>query len=205
MRSNDAAMMPNTHEHTISKMRMTSEWEKEEVTAEAEVTDNRSASAQFGQKVLKKSRASAIILWHKIASNQWLTSVLYVQTQDYLACSWIEVDSWADTMCAGKCFVVHEATDETAEVSGFHDSLHSLKDVPIGTTCTAWGAPWQWTYILAFLQSLFFGDQLANSLMPPNQLCANGLVLMNAPNSSQMDNHYMVYMFWTMMLWSLSI
>jgi hypothetical protein len=25
MRSNDAAMMPNTHEHTISKMRMTSE------------------------------------------------------------------------------------------------------------------------------------------------------------------------------------
>jgi hypothetical protein len=55
------------------------------VTAEAEVTDNRSASAQFGQKVLKKSRASAVIPQCKIALNQWSTSALYVQTQDYLA------------------------------------------------------------------------------------------------------------------------
>jgi hypothetical protein len=46
-------------------------------------------------------------------------------------------------MCASKCFILHEATDETAEVSGFHDSLGSLKDIPIGITCTAWDAPWQ--------------------------------------------------------------
>jgi hypothetical protein len=101
--------------------------------------------------------------------------------QDYLAHSRIEVNLRADTVCAGKCFILHEATDETAEVSGFHDSLGSLTDIPIGTTCTAWDAPWQQTYILAFPQSLFFGDKLENSLMPPNQLLANGLIVDECP------------------------
>jgi hypothetical protein len=78
--------------------------------------------------------------------------------------------------------MLHEATDETAEVSGFHDSLGSLiKDIPIGTMCTAWDTPWQWTYILAFPQSLFFGNKLKNSLMPPNQLHANGLIVDECP------------------------
>jgi hypothetical protein len=94
---------------------------------------------------------------------------MYMQRQDYLARSRIEVDSRADTVCAVKCFVLHELTEEIAEVSGCHDSLGSLKDVPIGMTCTAWDAPWQKTYILAFPQSLFFGDKLENSLMLPNQ------------------------------------
>jgi hypothetical protein len=101
--------------------------------------------------------------------------------QDYLAHSRIEVNLRADTVCAGKCFILHEATDETAEVSGFHDSLGSLTDIPIGTTCMAWDAPWQQTYILAFPQSLFFGDKLENSLMPPNQLLANGLIVDECP------------------------
>jgi hypothetical protein len=81
-----------------------------------------------------------------------------------------------DTICAGKYFMLHEATDKIAEVSSFHDSLGSLKDIPIRMACTAWEAPWQQTYILAFVQSLFFGNKLKNSLMPPNQLCAKQLL-----------------------------
>jgi hypothetical protein len=73
--------------------------------------------------------------------------------------------------------VLHEVTEDTADVSGFLDSLGKAQDVPIGTSCTAWDAPWGQTYILAFPQSLFFGEQLENSLMPPNQLRANGLVV----------------------------
>lgn len=77
--------------------------------------------------------------------------------------------------------MLHECTEEMAEVSGFHDSLGSLKEVPIGTTCMAWDVPGQQTYILAFPQSLFFGDKLENSLMPPNQLRANGLIVDECP------------------------
>jgi hypothetical protein len=58
---------------------------------------------------------------------------------------------------------------------------HLQTYLPIGTMCTAWDAPWQQTYILAFPQSLFFGNKLKNSLMPPNQLRANGLIVDECP------------------------
>jgi hypothetical protein len=92
----------NNNERTISGTRTTSEREDDETTAKTEVTDNRSVSAQCGQKTPKKSRASLVISRHKIASNKRSTNVVYVQTQDYLAHSRIEVDSRADTVCAGK-------------------------------------------------------------------------------------------------------
>ena len=40
------------------------------------------------------------------------------------------------------------------------------------------------TYILVYGQSLFFGEALEVSLVPPNQLRANGLVVDDVPKQS---------------------
>jgi hypothetical protein len=69
MRSNDSDTT-NNNERSISGTRTTSERENDDTTAKIEVTDNRSASAQFRQKAPKKSRASLVISCHKIASNK---------------------------------------------------------------------------------------------------------------------------------------
>jgi len=94
----------------------------------------------------------------------------------------VEVDSRADTCCAGATFYLVEETDRTADVEGFHEDLWKLKNIPIGTCYTAIDHPGlQETIIGVFHECLYFGDRMEDSLINPNQLCANGLIVDTCP------------------------
>ena len=68
------------------------------------------------------------------------------------------------------------------DVLGFHDSLESMMRVPIGTSATAYDhSDLQETIILIFPQSLYFGNSMEHSLISPNQLQQNGLVVDTCP------------------------
>ncbi len=93
-----------------------------------------------------------------------------------------EVDSHADTCCAGTTFYLVEETDRTADVEGFHEDLGKLENIPIGTCYTAIDHPGlQETIIGVFHECLYFGDRMQDSLINPNQLRANGLIVDTCP------------------------
>jgi hypothetical protein len=62
------------------------------------------------------------------------------------------------------------------------DEYKAIKDIPIATVATAWddlaGGP---TVILVVNEALSFGDRMNHSLLCPNQIRANGLVVNDVP------------------------
>jgi hypothetical protein len=81
------------------------------------------------------------------------------------------LDSHADTSCAGSNMDVLELTDEKVNVFPFFNNLPSVQEVPIATVLTVWespqtGEPW----MLVIHEALYFGEQLKDSLLCPNQL-----------------------------------
>ena len=90
----------------------------------------------------------------------------------------MEVDSQADTMCARSAFQLLEVTDQETDVSGFHNSLRTMLHVPIRTSAMVYDhLGLQEMVILIFPQSLYFGKSMEHSLLSPNQLHVNGLVV----------------------------
>ena len=92
------------------------------------------------------------------------------------------LDSHADTSCAGSNMAVLELTGEKVNVFPFSDNLPSVQEVPIATVLTIWespqtGEPW----MLVIHEALYFGDQLKDSLLCPNQLRAAGNLVRDAP------------------------
>jgi len=101
---------------------------------------------------------------------------------DYKKLCWVEVDSHADTCCAGATFKMITDTGCTADVEGFHGNLGKLEGIPIGACYTAIDHPiLQETIIGVYHQCLYFGSQMEESLINLNQLCANGLVVDTCP------------------------
>ena len=93
-----------------------------------------------------------------------------------------ELDSHADTTVGGSNCVLLCAGNETATVHSFSEELKPFKNVPIGTIATAWVDPkTAETFILEFPESLYFGDRLCHSLICPNQLRSNGVVVNDVP------------------------
>ena len=92
------------------------------------------------------------------------------------------LDSHADTSCAGSNMAVLELTGETVTVYPFSDNLPAVQEVPIATVLTVWespetGEPW----MLVIHEALYFGDQLAESLLCPNQVRAAGNIVHDTP------------------------
>lgn len=82
-----------------------------------------------------------------------------------------EVDTAADTCCAGKNHRVLEWTGQTCSVSGFHDDYEALENVPVAQTATAYVDPDTGvTTILIFNETLYFGNAMDHSLINPNQI-----------------------------------
>jgi len=97
-----------------------------------------------------------------------------IRPMDYQACCQAEMDTRADTICAGKTFIMLEDTGRVCDVRGFHGQFEPLKGIPI-TTCTmAYDyAKLQETLILMFYECLYFGGDMENSHICPNQLHDN--------------------------------
>jgi hypothetical protein len=83
----------------------------------------------------------------------------------------------ADTVCGGKGWRVYELTEKVCDVGAYHESLLSMRDVPVATIVTAYEHTDGRTLILAAPQALFFGDTMDASLIPPAQLQSHGLVV----------------------------
>jgi hypothetical protein len=83
---------------------------------------------------------------------------------------------------AGCNALVLQLTDTKVNVTPFSDEYKAIKDIPIATVATAWddpaGGP---TMILVVNEALYFGDRMNHSLLCPNQIRANGLVVNDVP------------------------
>jgi hypothetical protein len=69
-----------------------------------------------------------------------------------------------------------EPTGKLVDVEGFHQSMEPVRNIPVATTATAVDLENK-TVILECPQSLFFGNTMENSLIPPAQLWDHGLAV----------------------------
>ena len=92
-----------------------------------------------------------------------------------------ELDSHVDTCVAGAICVILEVTNQTVNVSVFSEKHEVLQNIPVVTTATAYDDPTLGiAYILVLGQAIYM-ENMANSLICPNQLRANGLVVEDCP------------------------
>ena len=93
-----------------------------------------------------------------------------------------ELDTRADTTCAGINFRPLYFTGQTCEAYGFHGDLSPISDVPIATVATAWSnATTGQSFILIFNEVLYFGRDLDHSLINPNQMRHYGIQVFDNP------------------------
>jgi hypothetical protein len=86
-----------------------------------------------------------------------------------------EMDSNADTCCAGSNFILLSLTRRTADVFPYDSRYEPLLNVPIVTAATAYDDPdTGQTYILVLNECLYYGNKLKHSLINPNQLRFGG-------------------------------
>lgn len=95
----------------------------------------------------------------------------------------MELDSHADTCCAGSNCAVLEYTGKSCSVVGFNrdNPKDKLTHIPIIKTATAYDTPTGETLILVIPQALYLGDYLSYSLLCPNQLRDHGIILDDVP------------------------
>ena len=96
-----------------------------------------------------------------------------------------ELDSHSDTMCAGNNCLLIEHIGEQVNVQPFSGTYKPIANIPVGTAATAYDCPDGTVMILVFHQALCFGDKLKGTLLCPNQMRSNGVVIENCP--SQFD------------------
>lgn len=94
-----------------------------------------------------------------------------------------ELDSHADTCVAGPNCRTLEDTGFTVSVTGFSDKLHgTVTNVPIVKAATAYDDPLTGTtYILVLGQAIYMGDSVEATLLCPNQLRYQGIVVDDCP------------------------
>jgi hypothetical protein len=83
---------------------------------------------------------------------------------------------------AGVNFVILEYTDQICNVSPFAKSFNQKENVPIVKAATAYDDERTGTtYILVLGQALYFGNEEEASLLCPNQLRTNGVIVDDVP------------------------
>jgi len=96
-----------------------------------------------------------------------------------------EMDTHADTCCAGSNWSLMELTGEVCDVNPFLNSYDPVTEIPVARCCTVWTDQESSTeYLIVADQMLWFGTQLENSLINPNQLRAYGVMVNDDPFDS---------------------
>jgi hypothetical protein len=103
------------------------------------------------------------------------------QHSDAQQASTLELDSHADTSCAGKACRILEYTNKTCTVNSFSDQLQQLHEIPIVKAATAYDAPNGEVYIIILNQALYLGEHMEHSLLCPNQARSNGVIVNDVP------------------------
>jgi hypothetical protein len=99
----------------------------------------------------------------------------------------IDIDTRADTICAGKASCVIEYTDPVCDVSPFTSEYEPMRNIPVAKMATAYDLYDHETYILVTVQSLYFGDKLENTLLCPNQMWSHGIEVDDVPRHLSID------------------
>lgn len=94
-----------------------------------------------------------------------------------------ELDSQADTCCAGFNCTIIEYTNRTCSINGYNrnDPSGGIPDIPIVKAATAYDAPTGKTYIIVIPQALYLGEYIDYSLLRPNQLRHHGVIVDDVP------------------------
>ena len=93
-----------------------------------------------------------------------------------------ELDTRADTCCAGTNCRPIFYTGQQCAVQGFHDDFAPVPNVPVATVATTWSDPLTGKgYILIIHETLYFGNTLDHSLINPNQLRHYGIIVHDNP------------------------
>ena len=79
-----------------------------------------------------------------------------------------ELDSHANTICAGRNCRLLSRTGQCCDVRGFHDDLSDVKDVPVAMVATAVTTCEGEIYILVLNEVLYFGESMDHTLINPN-------------------------------------
>ena len=95
-----------------------------------------------------------------------------------------ELDSHADTICAGRNCRLLSSTGQCCDVKGFHEDLADVKNIPVGTVVTGVISPEGVTLILVMHEVLYFGESMDHSLINPNQIRHYGINVSDNPYDS---------------------
>jgi hypothetical protein len=118
------------------------------------------ASSLFGATGRKKRNVGAVVCIGK--------AIKIGKPNNFLLRAHAKIDTRADTVCTGSTFKLYKSTGKVVDVSGFHKQLEAIKNIQVGTCITAMDLENK-TIIASFPQSLYFGDTMETSLIPPAQ------------------------------------
>jgi hypothetical protein len=93
-----------------------------------------------------------------------------------------ELDSHADTCGINNTARILEYTNQAAEVSGLANSMEPIQNIPIVKAALAYDHPETGEVIVLIInQALYFGEQLYQILLNPNQSHAYGNIVDDVP------------------------
>ena len=92
-----------------------------------------------------------------------------------------EMDTLADTSCAGCNWTPVYFTGDQVDVAPFTDSYQAMQNIPVATCATLITAENEQQYMLIGHEMLFFGSSLKQSLLNPNQLRMAGVTVVDDP------------------------
>ena len=150
------------------------------------------ASSQFGRegnRSINSRKQGAIISGQRFISSARTDrpAPLY----DYNKRARAEIDSRADTVCAGSTFKLLEESSQYCVVSGFHSDMEPMQNIPVATVATAFDdLVTQATYILVFFEALYFGDSMEHLFVSPMQLHHNGLHVDQTPRQYDPNSNH---------------
>ena len=98
-----------------------------------------------------------------------------------------ELDTQADTICAGKNCRMLSKTGGVCDVKGFHDDFDAIKDIPIARIATAYQDEQGSIYILIINEALYFGSSMDHLLINLNQIRHFGIPVLDDTYDSSRD------------------
>ena len=106
----------------------------------------------------------------------------------------LELDTHADTCVAGSNTLKIESTNRKVAVTGFSSEMDILQDIEIATVATAYTRSSDGkTICLVIHEALYFGDRLEHTLLNPNQLRVNGLLVRDIPLQFPESSSHSIY------------
>jgi hypothetical protein len=127
-------------------------------------------------------RNSSLGAYKSIMRSSLLQRVVSSSQQIKEQLGYAELDSHAYTCGVNNVARILEYTNQVAEVTGFANSLEPLRNIPIIKAAVAYDHPDSGEVIVIIInQALYFGDELDEILLNPNQIRAQGNTVDDIP------------------------